>query len=117
MKINDFIMKVMGVPFVEKGRDYSGLDCYGLVRLSYHEIFGVELPDYRDQYEDTGNSRGSRLAISDLIAMKKRKWEQVKQYQPMDVALFNLGGMPIHVGLMIDKKNFLHCEKKIGTVI
>ena len=117
MTMNDFILKVMGVPFVEKGRDYSGLDCYGLVRLSYHEIFGVDLPDYRDQYEDTGNSRDSRLALSELIAMKKRKWEPVAKYQPMDVALFNLGGMPIHVGIMIDKKNFLHCEKKIGTVI
>jgi hypothetical protein len=35
----------------------------------------------------------------------------------MDVPLFTLGGMPIHVGLMIDHRNFLHCEKKIGTVI
>lgn len=117
MTINDFILKVMAVPFKEKGRDYSGLDCYGLCRLGYHEVFGIDLPDYRDQYVDTGNSRQTRLELSELLSLKKRKWEQVTNYQPMDVPLFTLGGMPIHVGLMVDKKNFLHCEKKIGTVI
>lgn len=117
MTLNDFILKVMGVPFREKGRDYSGLDCYGMVVLGMKEVYGVVLPSYVDDYTDTGHSQQTRLELSELIAMKKRKWEQVTKYQPMDVALFNLGGMPIHVGLMIDKKNFIHCEKKIGTVV
>lgn len=117
MNINDFILKVMAVPFKDKGRDYEGLDCWGLCRLGFHEVYGVELPSYLDDYTDAGKTQESRLELSELIALKKRKWEQVTQYHPMDVALFTLGGMPVHVGLMIDKKNFLHCEKKIGTVI
>lgn len=117
MTINEFVMKIMGTPFRDKGRDYSGVDCYGLVRLAYHDVFSVDLPSYSDEYTDAGNSRESRLELNEILAMNKRHWKQIKDYRPMDVALFTLGGMPIHVGLMIDSKNFLHCEKKVGTVI
>jgi cell wall-associated NlpC family hydrolase len=117
MTLNEFILKVMATPFKDKGRDYSALDCYGLVRLAYSEIFKIDLPSYSDEYTNAGQCRDSRVEVSELIAMKKRKWQEVKDYRPMDVPLFTLGGMPIHVGLMIDHRNFLHCEKKIGTVI
>jgi cell wall-associated NlpC family hydrolase len=117
MTLNEFILKVMAAPFKDKGRDYSAVDCYGLCWLAYRDIFGITLPTYVDEYTDAGESRDSRLELSELIAMKKRKWQEIKDYRPMDVPLFTLGGMPIHVGLMIDHRNFLHCEKKIGTVI
>jgi cell wall-associated NlpC family hydrolase len=117
MTINDFIFKTMSVPFVDKGRDYSGVDCYGLVYLCFRDVYGVELPLYRDDYDDAGNTRKSRGDISRMIGTGKRIWKQVIDYKPMDVALFTLGGQPLHVGMMIDHRNFLHCEKKIGVVI
>lgn len=117
MKINEFVLRVMGVPFVDKGRDYSGLDCWGIVRLGFKEVHGIDLPSYLDEYEDAGSSKESRSDIKGAVSKGKRQWVKVEDYRPMDVALFTLGGQPIHVGLMIDHSNFIHCERKVGVVI
>jgi cell wall-associated NlpC family hydrolase len=117
MTMSEFILKAMSVPFKDKGRDYSGLDCWGCVRLCFLEVYGIDLPIYLDEYEDAGNTKKSRVEISKILKKGKRIWKQVVDYKPMDVALFTLGGLPLHVGVMVDKRNFLHCEKKIGVVI
>ena len=117
MTMNEFILKAMSVPFKEKGRDYDGVDCFGIVYLGFRDVFNIQLPKYTDDYKDAGASSETRRELSELISLNRRKWEAVKNYHPMDVALFTLGGTPIHVGLMVDQKNFIHCEKKIGTVI
>jgi len=117
MTLSNFILKSMNMPFVEKGRDYDGCDCFGLVYLGFRDVLGIELPKHTDEYENSGITPDSRHHLGGLISKHKRAWEQVKDAQPMDVALFRLGGQPIHVGLMIDKKNFIHCEKKRGVSI
>jgi cell wall-associated NlpC family hydrolase len=110
-------MKALAVPFVDKGRDYTGWDCYGVVYRFFMDVRGINLPSYSSDYTDTGDSAESRQELSDLIASKKGRWELVQKPEPMDVVLFTLGGQPIHVGLVIDKKSFLHCERKVGTVV
>lgn len=117
MKLSDFIIKIMSMPFMDKGRDYDGGDCFAVVYLAYRDVFGVQLPKYLDEYDDAGESSATRTQIKDAVLQHKRKWEQVESPQAMDVVLFCLGGQPLHVGLMIDKKSFIHCEKKIGVVI
>jgi cell wall-associated NlpC family hydrolase len=117
MTMSDFILRAMSVPFADKGRSYESWDCFGLVFCAYRDVFGVQLPAYTDDYDDAGESSATRAQIKDAVLEHKRKWEQVDNPQAMDVVLFCLGGQPLHVGLMIDKKNFIHCEKKIGVVI
>lgn len=86
-------------PFQEHGRDYDGLDCWGLVWLGYREIMGVELPSYVDQYDTTRpNGQLSRL----ITGERDLSWVQVTdELRPMDVALFRYGSVPLHVGLLI----------------
>jgi len=117
MSLNDFILKMMNTPFVDKGRDYDGVDCWGVAYLAYRDVFGVQLPHYLDEYDDAGSCRATRGQIEDAVMAHRRKWEKVEVPQAMDVVLFCLGGQPIHVGVMIDKNNFIHCEKKIGVVV
>lgn len=40
----------IGVPFLERGRDRAGCDCWGLVRLVLAERFGVAVPSYAGDY-------------------------------------------------------------------
>lgn len=117
MTQSEFILKVMSMPFLDRGRSYEGGDCYAVVYLAFRDVFGIHLPTHVEEYDDAGETSVSRTQIKDAVLEHKRKWEQVTNPQAMDVVLFCLGGQPLHVGLMIDKKNFIHCEKKIGVVI
>jgi cell wall-associated NlpC family hydrolase len=114
---NDFVNNALKVEFIEKGRSFSGWDCYGLVYCFYRNVYGKFLPTYDEGYEDTGNSRQSRKQINALMLDNKISWDKVDKPQEGDVVLFNLGGLPIHAGIMLDVRRFLHCERKRNTMI
>lgn len=40
--LNDYI----GIPYRFAGRDMSGVDCYGLVKLIYENEYGYDMPDW-----------------------------------------------------------------------
>ena len=125
MTLNEFVARAVGVPFKPRGRDWNGWDCWGCVVLSFHEILGIELPSYEDQYEDD-DVRGS-ARLGELVAAQLGEWAVVplnrdasRPYtfaKPMDVAVFRLHGRPLHTGLVLDQARMLHTEHKIGTVI
>lgn len=112
MTLKEFVRKAIAVPFKEKGRDMEGWDCFGLLYAAYREIKAIELPQYLDY-----SSTKSYQELKTLIDSARPMWEKVEQSQPMDVAVFNISGMPTHVGLVIDKRNMLHTEHKIGTFL
>jgi len=112
MTINDFIRKALKVPFKACGRDYEGWDCYGLVRCGYRDVKGVLLPEYsghsyKDEYDD----------LKRLIYKEKEQWEEVKDPQEMDIALFSMRSHHPHVALVVNKRQALHAEGNVGTFI
>jgi cell wall-associated NlpC family hydrolase len=117
MTINDFITKALNVKFKNKGRDYSGWDCWAVPYLAYRDILGVELPSFIDDYINAGDDKASRRVIHDIILRQKQNWDLVDKPQALDIVLFRIGDTQTHLGLMIDKSRFIHCEKKINTVI
>ncbi len=42
----NWINKYVGIPYVEGGRDLSGVDCYGLLKLVYANEYHERLPDW-----------------------------------------------------------------------
>lgn len=103
----------VGTPFVEKGRDAKGLDCWGLVRLVYMQERKILLPDYLELYESTND----RELLSEIISTESgAHWEAVVDSpQPFDVAILKMMGVPMHVGVVTKPNHIIHCAQGIGT--
>lgn len=108
MWYNDYV----GIPFLAKGRDSSGLDCWGLVRLVYKEEFDIELPSFSDDYEYDDTER-----IEQLTAQYKEGWEEVSSPKPGSIVLFKVLGHLSHIGIYIGGNKFLHCLENHSSVI
>lgn len=105
----------ISVPFAEKGRDHSGCDCWGLVWLIYKEQFGIILPSYIDDYEDTNDLE--KLAC--LMAEGKTTWQEVPRGQEQygDVVLIKFKGLPIHVGVILKRGLIMHIHEGIDATV
>lgn len=110
--IDEFIVKAIKVPFVDKGREYSGWDCWGSVCCFYRDVKGVILPQYLD-YDSSTEYR----QLQELISKNSKKWQRVEKPDCGDVAVFNLSGMPCHTAVVVDGKMAIHAEKKAGTFL
>jgi len=105
------------IPFVDGGRDASGLDCFGLVRMVLKEHKGIDLPAYGE------------ISAQDLAAIARTMnagaeeeiWLDADKPQPFDVAVMKWFARPSagagHVGIVIDGNRILHTEGHSGPVI
>ena len=64
--------KYIGIPFLDKGRDINGIDCWGLARLIYKQEYSIDLPSFSSDYEPEDTDR-----MQDLIAQYREGWEPV----------------------------------------
>jgi len=107
--------RYVGLPFLDGGRDLSGLDCWGLVRMVYAERLGVALPEYGE------------ISAKDLVRVaramevgKNDGWQTVSVPQALDVALMRSGQggrLVVHVGVMVDNRRVLHVEQATAAVV
>lgn len=115
MWFNDYV----GLPYKQGGRDHNGYDCWGLVRQVVLDQTGLELPLLeKDEYNPKADKRLLIKAITEYTA-EPFGWERRKpneKPQALDVVWLRNGG-PIHFGVMIDSKRFLHVEEGCESVI
>lgn len=109
--------RYLGLRFVSGGRDASGLDCWGLVRLVYRDGLDVELPSYGE------------IGAYDLVRVSRamdrdkdgERWVEAPAcaLQPFDVCVMRLHGSSRigHVGVMVDGRRVLHVEEASASVI
>lgn len=112
MDVNVFI----GIPFALGGRDFTGVDCYGLALLWNRHVLGKELPEVEPY-----GKLASDLAI---IADRERSapgWQRVTIPSPGDVVLLRVRGLPSHCGVFLGAGRFLHvteghhsCVEQVG---
>jgi cell wall-associated NlpC family hydrolase len=98
---------LVGLPYRDKGRDRAGLDCWGLVRLAFLELRGIELPAYGEDY----STAADRRAVAELVAGEiEPAWRPIAPglEQPLDAVLVREGRFPRHVGLVTAPGKMLH---------
>lgn len=99
--------RFVGIPFVDRGRDFDGVDCWGLVRLVYDRAFGIRLPCFSESYE----SANDRRMVADLIDEGRGSpWRPVIVPKTGDVAVIRRGGLPTHVGVVVGYR-LLHADR------
>ena len=104
--------KYVGLPFVDGGRDWPGVDCWGLVRLAFKTEHKIELPTYGD----IPASELIRIAYKVAEETAKEPWHPVDKPQMFDMAVMYRKHAPIHVGLMVDHR-VLHIERATSAVL
>lgn len=101
------------IPFKEKGRDYSGCDCWGIPYLIYRDLLHIELPLYVDSYQNTADVR----EISRLMDKERVTWVQVDKPEPYDIVNIRLRNRPLHCGVCIGEGRFIHCLDGTNTTV
>lgn len=105
--------KYVGIPWEYKGRGDNGVDCLGLVRKFYKEEFGIDLPKYESCCY-TGSVDEIKDGAKDIAQNEVgNTFVRVDDPQPGDVVLLYYMGNPVHIGIVVDKRHFLHA--KVGA--
>lgn len=113
------MIKYLNIPFKDKGRDETGVDCWGLVYLYYINEYNVKLDDHCDAYENTQD-----LSIADRVDKEtETTWQQIITPQSGDVVLVRMRNRPMHVGIYCGDGLMMHIEEnntptieKLGSI-
>lgn len=108
---NDYVSPP--VPFVNGGRDRSGWDCWGLLRVVYAERFGIELESFQGDYDGAFDEAG----IQSLFPQATSEWIEVGAPREGDAVWMSVYGQPCHVGVWLEGPQLLHVLNGSGTRI
>ena len=114
----DWAAKFIGIPYKTHGRSRNGADCWYVVYLIMKEQFGIEIPSYDGMSFDKGAN--NRIEICEFMAQEKiHQWRKISpgEERPGDAILFNMLGVPIHVGIICASGLFIHCEHGSNSCI
>lgn len=100
------LSEYIGLPFKRHGRDFEGVDCYGLVWLWHREQRNRLLPDFLGQI--SGEPSAGEIANVFEAGRSLPAFEQVHPPQVGDIVFFRVNGLPSHCGLVVGLGRFLH---------
>jgi len=108
--------KYLRVPYLDKGRDLRGWDCYGLYRWLLAEYHGISLPSYTEVYDsaDSAETCGAALALHRPSHTSPVPFGDEREG---DGIVFCIGGVPWHCGYVISPGIMLHARKGCDTAI
>lgn len=127
-----FAAPYVGIPYVDKGRDRAGIDCWGVIRLVLGEVFHVEVPSYAETYRDGDDWQAIGVAVrAGLLdgwrciapgqavrsALVDGWWHATERPRGGDLLVLNIAKRPWHCALMLDALHFLHAAPGDSTVV
>jgi len=99
------VAEFVGIPYVPRGRTHDGCDCWGLMLMAAHDLYGIELPEYF--YEEAKILEHACECIGREIAGPH--WLPVDPpFRPGLVHIFRIKGYTTHCGLHLAGTYFLH---------
>lgn len=96
----------LGLPWLERGLTRDGVACWGLARLVYAEVLGLQVPDYCAEVVSL-QERAEVAAVFDK-GVKVGPWVLVDQPAAFDIAVFRRAGIAAHVGIVVTPGRMLH---------
>ncbi len=113
----EWTARYVGLPYRKHGRDRSGVDCWGLVRLPLLDIKGIDLPlwdtvDVADSVElgeavNTGRNDGSWLSVPEAEA---REFDFVIMRVEVKID-GRTRWRPVHIGIVAPRRHVLHIQR------
>ena len=104
--------KYINLPYRLKGRDFKGVDCFGIIWLIYKEELGITLPDFLNvDYDDTWYKNGKNHILNEMGTFNDKLWSRAeKPYQLFDGLIFYLSSKKIanHCGMYIGDNKVIH---------
>lgn len=105
------IADLIGVPFVEFGRDIkNGLDCYGLA-IEVEKRLGKTLKDV--VLEKFDRAKVERTAPN--LNVKKLRLDEISEGVILE--FYGLQDKRLHIAVALDKKTFIHATENQGVRI
>ena len=105
------IADLIGVPFVEFGRDIkNGLDCYGLA-IEVERRLGKTLKDVA--LEKFDRKKVERTAPN--LNVKKLRLDEISEGVILE--FYGLQDKRLHIAVALDKKTFIHATENQGVRI
>jgi len=110
MDINRYI----GIPYKDRGRDVSGADCWGLVRMIYQDELQITLPSYDGDYLSSEEAE----EIGRLVNRERGSWREIPrgEEQEGDIIVLRLMRCPMHVGVIYKPGMMIHLLRGCNAV-
>ncbi|MGP1664446.1 MAG: NlpC/P60 family protein [Rhodanobacter sp.] len=100
------------IPYVDRGRDHVGVDCYGLVVLVNREQFAREVRDY------VYASSLDQISVAAIIERHLTiDWGRVETPQPGDLVMLQILGRPWHCAIHVAPGLILHAIDNSASCI
>jgi len=108
-----WVGKYVGSDFASHGRGPDEFDCWGLVRWVLLREYGIEAPDFGEEYEHPTDAEG----IPKAIETGKAGWCRVSDAREGDVVVLNVYGKPMHCGVVVSPGFMLHTRRGVGSCV
>jgi cell wall-associated NlpC family hydrolase len=106
------ILKFLGKPFVEKE-----FDCYDLL-VQWFKESGISIPDFRSHRQQYWDGDPAMKDVRNFFKL----WTLVPKEEILSDDVIFMKNIfrpesPYHVGIVLDKEKFIHCDEQVGVVV